>query len=63
VLQIEAEAAETLIYLLEQGRPVHTNTTVYTPSIKQDGRTDVNVRIRGGVGGGRSTYPASSRVT
>ncbi len=51
VLQIEAEAAEALIYLLKQGRPVHTATAIYTPSIKQDGRVDVNVRVRGCMGG------------
>ncbi len=50
VLQIQAESAEALMYLLRQGRPVHTATAIYTPSIKQDGRFDVNVRVRGGVG-------------
>ncbi|MCP4529222.1 MAG: hypothetical protein GY833_25430 [Aestuariibacter sp.] len=51
VLQIEAEDVEALIYLLKQGRPVHTTTAIYTPIIKQDGHIDVNVRLRGGVEG------------
>jgi hypothetical protein len=51
VLQIQAEDAEALIYLLKQGRPVHTATAIYTPTIKQDGRIEVNVRIRKNVTG------------
>ncbi len=51
VLQMQAESAEALVYLLKQGRPVHTATAIYTPVIKQDGRINVNVRLRGGVAG------------
>ncbi len=51
VLQIEAEDADALVYLLKQGRPVHTTSAIYTPIIKQDGRIEVNVRLRGGVVG------------
>jgi len=51
VLQIQAEDTDALVYLLKQGRSVSTGTIIYTPSIKQDGRIDVNVRLRKGVEG------------
>ena len=44
-----SESAEALVYLLKQGRPIHTATAIYTPVIKQDGRIEVNVRLKGGV--------------
>ena len=37
---------EALIYLLKQGRPVHTETAIYTPGIKQSGRIVVHERLR-----------------
>jgi hypothetical protein len=46
VQHVETESAEALVYLLKAGRPVHTATAIYTPSIKQDGRIEVNVLLR-----------------
>ncbi|MCP4538879.1 MAG: hypothetical protein GY832_17225 [Chloroflexi bacterium] len=46
VLQIESGNAEALVYLLTQGRPVYTDTAIYTPTIKQDVCIGVSVRIR-----------------
>ncbi len=46
VQHVETETAEALAYLLKAGRPVHTATAIYTPTIRQDGRIGVNVRIR-----------------
>ena len=46
VKHVQEEDVEALIYLLKQGRRVRTGSAIYTPSIKLDGRIEVNVSVR-----------------
>jgi hypothetical protein len=45
VLNVQESEIETLILELCTGRPVHTGTAIYSPSIGLDGRIAVNVRV------------------
>jgi hypothetical protein len=45
VLNVQEASVETLIGLLLEGRPVHTRTAIYTPSIDLNGNLEVKVRV------------------
>jgi hypothetical protein len=45
VQHVENANLEALIFLLKQGRPVHTGSAIYTPFIKLDGHIVVHMDI------------------
>jgi hypothetical protein len=45
VKNVQEAEVETLIGLLLDGRPVHTGTAIYTPSIDLSGNLEIKVRV------------------
>ncbi len=45
VQHVENASLEALIFLLKQGRPVHTGSAIFTPYIKLDGRIVIHVDV------------------
>jgi hypothetical protein len=45
VQHVQQASLEALIFLLKQGRPVHTGTAIYTPVIKLDGKLVVHMQV------------------
>jgi hypothetical protein len=45
VKNVQESEVEALISLLLDGRPVHTGTTIYTPSIDLDGSMEIKIRV------------------
>jgi hypothetical protein len=45
VKNVQESEVETLIGLLREGRPVHTGTAIFTPSIDLNGDIEVKVRV------------------
>ncbi len=45
VQHVENASLEALIFLLKQGRPVHTGSVIYTPFIKLDGRIVIHIDV------------------
>ncbi len=45
VKNVQESEVETLIGLLLEGRPVHTGTVIFIPSIDLEGKIDISVRV------------------
>jgi hypothetical protein len=45
VKNVQESEVETLIDLLQEGRPVHTGIAIFTPSIDSQGNLSVSVRV------------------
>ena len=45
VKNVQESEVETLIGFLKEGRPVHTGTAIFTPSIDLEGNISVSVRV------------------
>jgi hypothetical protein len=45
VKNVQESEVETLISLLQEGRPVHTGIAIFTPSIDLEGNLNINVRV------------------
>lgn len=45
VKNVQESEVETLIGLLQEGRPVHTGVAIFTPSIDLEGNLNINVRV------------------
>jgi hypothetical protein len=45
VKNVQESEIETLIGLLQEGRPVHTGVAIFTPSIDLEGNLNINVRV------------------
>ncbi len=45
VMNVQENELETLAGLLLEGRPVHSGTAIYTPSINLKGELDIKVRV------------------
>jgi hypothetical protein len=45
VKNVQESEMETLIGLLQEGRPVHTGVAIFTPSIDLQGNLNINVRV------------------
>lgn len=45
VKNVQESEMETLLDLLQEGRPVHTGVAIFTPSVDLDGNLNINVRV------------------
>ncbi len=45
VKNVQDTELDTLAFLLQEGRPVHTGIAIYTPSMNLDGELEIKVRV------------------